>query len=254
MQAVSNNKNKPVHIFTVVSLSIAIYLLFLFAINPKFYTDTLQLAQQIVAAVLIGIVAFLGVFGFNWARERAGKRWLRTIGPLDLFKICNDVDVDMQAEISGLISSGEKSDDADESLVIGAKPECFAYSFGLVVIGMSRYDEEFLHSYGFIQFHTRVLNRLVNSSTQKYSSMGIDMELVEKQLKKTKSKELQKIMQAADIYLKKAERNEGSQLRDFVKHISEQTSLSNADQLRQLNKIADRVLERVDVLIQNYRK
>ena len=34
---------------TVVSLSIAIYLLFLFAFDPYFYTDSLQLFQQIVA-------------------------------------------------------------------------------------------------------------------------------------------------------------------------------------------------------------
>ena len=254
MQAVRNNKNKSIHIVTVVSLSIAIYLLFLFAVDPKFYTDSLQLFQQIVAAILIGLIAFLCVFGFNWVRDRAGKRWLKTIGPLDLFKICNDVALDMQSEIAALTSADKNTDDVDESLVIGAKPECFAYSFGLLVIGMSRYNQEFLQSYSFIQFHTRVLNRLVNTSLKKYSSMGIDMELAETQLKKTKTKELQYIMQATDFYRENSTNNETDPLKQMIRHISEQTTLQNVDQLRQLEKIVHRILEKIDASILCYRK
>ena len=254
MQAVRNNKNKSIHIVTVVSLSIAIYLLFLFAFYPKFYTDTLQLFQQIVAAILIGLIAFLGVFGFNWVRDRAGKRWLKTIGPLDLFKICNDVALDMQSEIAALTSADKNSDDVDESLVIGAKPECFAFSFGLVVIGMSRYNEEFLQSYSFIQFHMRVLNRLVNTSTQKYANMDVDLEMVETQLKKTKSKELQNIMQATDFYRENSGNKDIDPLKQMIRHISEQTSLQHAGQLRQLEKIAHRILEKIDASILRYRK
>ena len=254
MQAVRNNKNKSIHIVTVVSLSIATYLLFLFAVDPNFYTDSLQLFQQIVAAILIGLIAFLGVLGFNWVRDRAGKRWLKAIGPLDLFKICNDVALEMQSEIAALSSADKNSDDVDESLVIGAKPECFAYSFGLVVIGMSRYNEEFLQSYSFIQFHTRVLNRLVNTATQKYASMDVDLELVETQLKKTKTKELQNIMQATDFYRENSTNKEIDPLKQMIRHISEQTSMKNACQLRQLEKIAHRILEKIDASILRYRK
>lgn len=254
MQAVRNNKNKSIHIVTVVSLSIAIYLLFLFAFDPNFYTDSLQLFQQIVAAILIGLIAFFGVFGFNWVRDRAGKRWLKTIGPLDLFKICNDVALDMQTEIAALTSVDKNSDDVDESLVIGNKTECFAFSFGLVVIGMSRYNDDFRQSYSFIQFHTRVLNRLVNTSTKKYTSMDVDMELVETQLMKTKSKELQNIMQATEFYRNNSSNNEIKPLKQIVRHISEKTSMQNADQLRQLEKIAHRILEKIDASILRYRK
>ena len=254
MHVASNSKNRSIHIVTVVSLCIAIYLLYLFAVDPTFYTDTLQLFQQIIVALLIGFVAFIGIFGFNWARERAGKRWLKTIGPLDLFKICNDVAADMQSEIFALASFEKNSDQVDESLVIGAKPECFAFSFGLVVIGMSRYDPDFLQSYGFIQFHSRVLNRLVNTAARKYSAMNVDLELVESQLSKTKTRELQKILQAVDFYRKKSALDNSDPLKQLVKHISKQSALQNADQLRQLNKITDQKLAKVDALIQNYRK
>ena len=65
MQALRNHKYKSTHVVTAVSLSIATYLLFLFAFDPKFYTDSLQLFQQIIAALLIGMVAFLTIFGFQ---------------------------------------------------------------------------------------------------------------------------------------------------------------------------------------------
>ena len=43
MYAVTNNKNKSFHIVTVVSLCVAVYMLFLFAIEPNFYTNTLHI-------------------------------------------------------------------------------------------------------------------------------------------------------------------------------------------------------------------
>lgn len=254
MYAVTNNKNKSFHIVTVVSLCVAIYMLFLFAIEPNFYTNTLHLFQQIVAAVLIGLIAFLGIAGFYWARDRASKRWLKTVGPLELFKVCNDVTVKMQLDISKILSADKNSDDVDESLVIGEKLECFAYSYGLVVIGMSRYDPEFLQSYGFIQFHTRVLNRLVNSAKEKYAAMNVDMELVETQLKKTKTKELQKVMRAIEYYKENSEAHGAEALNPLIELISEHTSLKDAAYRRKISKITDRALNNVDVLIQNYKQ
>ena len=168
--------------------------------------------------------------------------------------MCNDAAADMQSEITAISNANKNADEVDESLVIGAKPECFAFCYGLIIIGMSRYNEEFLQSYGYIQFHTRVLNRLVNSAAQKYNSMNVDIELVETQLKKTKTKDLQKMMQATKFYLEHATPEETDPFAQILKHIGAQISLQNAAQYRQLRTIVERILEKIDASILHYRK
>lgn len=253
MRAATDNKNSSFHIVATVSLCVLVYLLFQFTINPNFYTDIIHLLQQIAIVAILGAVGYFGISGFIWVRNRLENRWLTKIGPLELFKICNDVSIEMQSGINNLLSNKKDNDDVDESLVIGGRPECFADCYGLVVIAMTRYDNDFLQSIRFQELHTRVLNRLISTSKEKYSSINVDMELVETQLKKAKTKELHNIMQGVEYYQKRSIENKSNPLKLLVKNFSERNSLKGAKNLRRLETTSKALLDKIDLLIQNYK-
>lgn len=253
MRAATNNKNSSFHIVATVSLCVLVYLLFQFTINPIFYTDIVHFLQQIAIAAILGVLGYFGITGFYWLRNRLDNRWLAKLGPLELFKICNDISLEMQSEFNKLQSNAKGNDDVDESLIIDGRSECFADCYGLVVIAMTHYDDDFLQSNRFQELHSRVLNRLVNSSKEKYSSINIDMELVETQLKKAKTKDLHNIMQGVEYYQEQSTENKSDPLKLLVKNFSERSCLKGAQNLRRLTTTSNVILEKIDALIQNYK-
>ena len=95
---------------------------------------------------------------------------------------------------------------------------------------------------------------VVNSAKEKYAAMDVDMTLVETQLKKTKTKELQKVMRAIEFYKENTQAHGTEALKPLIELISEHTSLKDASYRRKISKITDRALENVDVLIQKYKQ
>lgn len=253
MHAATDNKNSSFHIVATVSLCVLAYLLFQFTINPNFYTDIIHLLQQIAIVAILGVLGYFGISGFIWVRKRIDNRWLAKVGPLELFKICNDISIEMQSGINNLLSSEKGIDDVDESLIIGGRPECFADCYGLVVIAMTHYDNNFLQSNRFEELHARVLNRLVNASKEKYTSINVDMDLVETQLKKAKTKDLYNIMQGVEYYQEQSAENKSDPLKLLVQNFSERNSLKGAKNLRRLETTSKVLLEKIDALIQNYK-
>ena len=247
-------KYKPTYIALFALHGALPYLLIRLVINPGSNLDAIYLTQQLGIFVLLGIAIFLGIAGFYWTRDQAANQWLVNIGPLDLFKICNDTASQVHSEICTLMTSAKGTDNTDESLLIGKQSECFLYSYALVIIAMLNYQQDFLQSSKFKEFNARVLQRVVNIAKEKYSSINVDMELVEAQLKKVKAKDLQNVMLCIEFYIEQPEKDQSARLAMLVRHIADRTSLTNSKNLSGLTIASNNILDKVNTLIQKYNK
>ena len=252
--AVMVSKNRSAQIYIAALLCVVTYLVLKLSLDPTFYLNSSDLIQQLGIALLIGLAVYLGIVGFYCYWDRLKNKWIEKIGPLELFKVCNDATKKFQTEISQILSSSNSVDETSQSLFIGRQAECFAYVYGLVLIGMCNYDQTFLQSDKYTQLNSRVLQRLINISKEKYSSMSVDMDLVEMQLRKTKCKELEKIMTGIEFYNYQINANQKNPLTKLVKIFGKQTSLEGKNNFRQLILASNRILDEVDTLVQEYKK
>ena len=230
------------------------YLGFSLSINSTIFEQGENLVLQLGLATLLGLVIYVFTIAIYYFWTRYSKSWLTKVGPLELFKICNDVTQELQSEISQMISSASRSNESNQSLFIGRQAECFAYVYGLVLISMSNYDQLFMQSERFKQLNSRILQRLINIAKEKYSTMNVDMDLVEEQLRKTKIKELEKMLTGIEYYHYQKNEKLKNPLNKLVKHFGKTVSLGDKKHIAQLMIVSDRMLGRVDACIIEYKK
>ncbi len=229
------------------------YLFLRIHLDPELFKVTSNAAQQTGIAILLGILvfaSFIGIYRFN---NFLNNRWLKKIGPMELFKMCNDTAKELHAEICQMFSSEEMNGEDTQSLFLGGQADCFIYSFGLVSISMNTLDKKFLQSKRFNEFNSRVLQRLVNLSKEKYSSMNLDMDLAEEQLKKSKTKELQSVMNGIVFYQEQSTARQYDPLSLLVKDFSKRTSLKGTDNIHRLIATSNRILQKTEQLVLSYK-
>ena len=254
MSVIAESRLRPLRIAVVSLLCTLTYLLVKAKLAPELYENTPYLLKDLGISIFLGIVAFVCIAGYYWWTHLLENRWLKKIGPLDLFKICNDASSSVHTGICNMFSSDDSYSDDSQSLFLGGQPDCFIYSFGLVTISMNKLDKNFLQSATFNEFKSRVLQRLVNLSKEKYSTMNLDMTLAEEQLKKTKAKDIQNMMIGIEYYKEQSAAKNADPLTLLVRNLSERTRLKGADNLQSLTAISNRILKKIDNLILSYKK
>ncbi|MFT5451417.1 MAG: hypothetical protein ACI9N9_000901 [Enterobacterales bacterium] len=253
MFPIKQYQNKLYNVVVPLGGCVAAYLIVLAVVETNSHEDLVSIFQQLCVVILVGTNAICGYSIFCWCRGKIKNRWLLKLGFIELFKICNDTTKKVNAEICDLLSPKENTRESSESLFLGERTECFVFSYGLVLIGMTRHDNKFLNSSRFEELHARILRRIVDISKEKYSTMNLDMNLVESQLTKSKMKELENVMLGVQFYKEQSVLSKPDPLRSLVNTIAERSYMKEPDSLRRLTVISNRILNEVDDLILSYR-
>ena len=245
---------RPIRIQSAVALGVVTYLAIRITINPSLLSSASNLIEQIAIAGVLGSFAYLILVGFYRFWHFYTHRWIRKIGPLELFKMCNDLNEQLLGELSDIFGSIQHSDGTSQSLFIGRLGECFAFVYGLVLIEMCKVDPKFMQSERFEKLNSRLLQRLIDLSKEKYTAMDIDMNLLESQLRKTKLKELEKICESVENYQSQSQVGKNKPPVMLINHFSRCVSMHDQTKIQQLTRTAVRILENADQLILSYQR